>query len=214
RWRSSLATKTEPSSDAPSTWTSGSEPGSARTSSPTASSPAAASANDFAAASSPSVEATTDPSWSARTAASICAEISVRSARACAASMREEATTGPRLHHHEPDLHSGGRASHRLQVPRRPWNASRGDDRLLRAPLVRPPPLPLALADGARRAADGVELPRRGATARLPCELGRPPPDRRPLDPGPGHVDRNHRRRRAPLGLAPPSSRYCRRRLH
>ena len=134
----------------------------------------------------------------------------LRSARRSRSDRREpgrrpwpgKATTGRGLAITSPAYTPAACIRSSAQVPGRPWNSPGGDDRVLRAALLRPASLPRALADRARRAAERVELPGRGAAARLPRELGRPARHRRPLDPGAGHVALDHRRHRAPLGRA------------
>src|SRR2546430_11233284 len=107
--------------------------------SPVLSSSAAASSSEAARASaspSPPVAPATLPLSSKTTAALICEEISVRSASACWAS------TGPQSRV-RPD--AGAQTGPVAEVLRRPRHPPRGDDRLLRAALLRAAHIPRAL---------------------------------------------------------------------
>ena len=95
------------------------------------------------AAASASVEPATAPFSSKTTAASICDEISVRSASACWASIgRSSIELPPR---------AGATTRPDREVLRRPRHAPRGDDRLLRAALLRAADVPRARAARPRR---------------------------------------------------------------
>ena len=103
-------------------------------------------------------------SSSKRTAASICDEISVRSASAWAASIGAEATSAPADGCGR--LRAIPQADARAEVLRRPRHPPRRDGRLLRAALVRAAALPRALAARARAPRRRVGLLRQGALAR------------------------------------------------
>ena len=95
------------------------------------------------------------PLASSTTAASICDEISVRSARPARRPSALDATT----------VHTPSCETIR-EVLRRPRHAPRGDDRVLRAALVRAARLPLALAARLLGPGRRVELLRHGAAER------------------------------------------------
>src|SRR5688500_12736669 len=99
---------------------------------------------------SASVEAATVPFASKRVAASTCEEISVRSARACSAVTALNDTA----------RRAQAKKKARAEVLRRPGNAPRGDDRVLRAARLRAADLPVAVAPRLHRPAERVELPR------------------------------------------------------
>src|SRR5438067_1472300 len=92
--------------------------------------------------------------------------------------------------------------------PKRGWylattrHAPRGDDRLLRAALVLPARLPRARAARADRPRRRDELRRHRARAGLPGRLDQEPRQRRPYGAAERDHARDHRRRRAALGLA------------
>src|SRR5829696_2663339 len=178
----SRATTTLPSGNAASIWTIWS---------PRSTAPAALSRNLCAARAiagarwSPTVAATTPPDSSKMTASCTCAEICLSSASACAGSTTSRY---PILRPREGRL---------LEVLRRPGDAPGGDDRVLRAPLVRPARLPRALAARDRRAAQRDELRGEGAFQGLSERLDRR--DRQDREPDPHPLDRaGHRRRRLP----------------
>src|SRR3954468_13280408 len=176
-------TKTWPSPSAASSCTGSppSAPGADRT----ASSRSIAARANRSAPSPVRVEAITSPERRAITAASIWAEISVRSARACWASIAvADATTA----------HTPLRAKAVRQVLSRPRHAPRGDDRVLRAPVVRAARLPLAGAPRLLPPRRRLGLLRARARPRVPLELARDDPARRPRDPGQRGDARDHRR--------------------
>ena len=138
---------------------------------------------------SSSVDATGEPSPSTTIAEVICADSAVNSDSACAASIG-----GTRYHHASArDLH---------QVLCRPGHAPRGDDRLLRAALVRPAPLPRARAARVVGPRGRVELFRHRAPEDLPRRLDLEHRRRDPHDSAQRDLDRDPRRRLPALVVA------------
>src|SRR5439155_5343136 len=180
----SRTTNTLPSSVAASSWVSVPPPG--WTSAAASLSSAAARATSVARVSSASVEARTDPDSAKRTAVSICEEISVRSASAWAASI------GLTLTHTPPGACPEESAG--AEVLLRPGNAPRGDDRVLRAPVVRPAHVPRPLLSRSRTPRRRIRLLRQGAAPRVSDELAREHPHARPPRAGQRDRARDHRR--------------------
>src|SRR5215475_9563199 len=173
----SRTTRTLPPWSAASSWTSSCSRRSSALRKSSSAAPAIRPAR-----SSSTVAATTVPSLSSTTAASIWLEISVRWASASAVGAMGLTLTQPILRT------DAAVAAAARQVLRRPRPAPRGDDRLLRAALVRAAALPDDLAALARRPARRVELPRHRAEARLPRQLDL---EHRPHHPrGPAARDR------------------------
>src|SRR5207248_827443 len=142
----------------------------------------AASRRSRAACATRSEPATTAPSGPTRAASRICEEISVRSASAWAASIARTLThTQSRAH---------PQASAPAEVLRRPRDAPRRDDRVLRASLVRAADVPCARG-ALLRTARG--LARRGGAAALHARV------RVERRAGVPRLDRRLRLRRVPL---------------
>ena len=92
------------------------------------------------------------------------------------------------------------------EVLRRPGHAPRGDDRLLRAALIRPAPLPRARAARVVGPGGRVELLRHRAPEDLPQRLDLEHRQRDPHDPEKRDLDRDSRRRLPALVVALASS--------
>src|SRR5215475_4610494 len=187
----SRTTRTLPPWSAASSWTSSCSRRSSALRKSSSAAPAIRPAR-----SSSTVAATTVPSLSSTTAASIWLEISVRWASASAVGAMGLTLTQPILRT------DAAVAAAARQVLRRPRPAPRGDDRLLRAALVRAAALPDDLAALARRPARRVELPRHRAEARLPRQLDLEHRPHHPRGPAARDRPRDHRRRGAGVGVA------------